>query len=687
MALSFGNMFASLTLESASFMSGIEAARKSIGAVQKQFADTGKKMQQIGAVMTVGITAPFTGLLATAVPAATESAQAMAQVNAALASMGPVAGRTADQLQALASGLMKTSTYDDDDILRNVTANLLTFGNISGPIFDRAQQDIVDMATRLKMDLQPATILVAKAINDPANGLMALGRVGAVSREWVKNNKEMIAGLVASGDRAKAQAIILGELERQTKGAAQAQRDATPGADLKNAWDDFNETVGAVALKVLPGITAALAGVLEAFNALPAPVQTGAVAIVAIGAGLGPVIAAMGTLVTVLGTAIPAIVTFAAGVTGLTVAETAATGVAYAFGVAIGAALGPIAAVAGAVALVVAAVNHWDEIKAVGARVVDYMRQMYVGVKTWIGDKLNAVWAGVKQGVQWVADKFKWLDDVVVRHSYIPDMVDSIGQHMARLQQTLVAPAQAATQSAAQAFDALAQRVAPILDRLFPEQAEVNRFAQEMADLEAYAKQAGWTAAELDEARGRLAHVDLGEWATTIDSVLPKLGDLRDGARDAFADIVDTVTRSVQQIVGALRGGDFLSAVGGLFDAFGQLASGGVFGKGLQTSFRGLGMQLNGARAAGGPVLAGGSYLVGERGPEILRMGSTGGRVIPNDQIGSGRGGMIFDLRGAVVTERLLAQVNDIAAGHANDAVTRYDTGRRKAAARALVRS
>jgi len=41
-------------------------------------------------------------------------------------------------------------------------------------------------------------------------------------------------------------------------------------------------------------------------------------------------------------------------------------------------------------------------------------------------------------------------------------------------------------------------------------------------------------------------------------------------------------------------------------------------------------------RANGGPVSAGGSYLVGERGPELLQMGSRGGNIIPNKAIGGG---------------------------------------------------
>ncbi len=42
------------------------------------------------------------------------------------------------------------------------------------------------------------------------------------------------------------------------------------------------------------------------------------------------------------------------------------------------------------------------------------------------------------------------------------------------------------------------------------------------------------------------------------------------------------------------------------------------------------------ARANGGPVTAGGTYLVGERGPELLTMGARGGYVTPNHAIGGG---------------------------------------------------
>jgi hypothetical protein len=47
-------------------------------------------------------------------------------------------------------------------------------------------------------------------------------------------------------------------------------------------------------------------------------------------------------------------------------------------------------------------------------------------------------------------------------------------------------------------------------------------------------------------------------------------------------------------------------------------------------------MRFRGGRAAGGPVTAGGTYLVGERGPELLTMGARSGYVTPNHALGGG---------------------------------------------------
>ncbi|MDQ2820476.1 MAG: phage tail tape measure protein, partial [Pseudomonadota bacterium] len=52
---------------------------------------------------------------------------------------------------------------------------------------------------------------------------------------------------------------------------------------------------------------------------------------------------------------------------------------------------------------------------------------------------------------------------------------------------------------------------------------------------------------------------------------------------------------------------------------------------------------LAGARAAGGPVGGGLSYLVGEKGPEIFTP-AAGGTIIPNHELGGGSGAVTINL-------------------------------------------
>ena len=65
----------------------------------------------------------------------------------------------------------------------------------------------------------------------------------------------------------------------------------------------------------------------------------------------------------------------------------------------------------------------------------------------------------------------------------------------------------------------------------------------------------------------------------------------------------------------------------------------------IQRAVSGIGGKIGGflgnlfKRERGGPVSAGGAYVVGERGPEILQMGSKGGNIIPNNEFGKGGGG------------------------------------------------
>lgn len=67
---------------------------------------------------------------------------------------------------------------------------------------------------------------------------------------------------------------------------------------------------------------------------------------------------------------------------------------------------------------------------------------------------------------------------------------------------------------------------------------------------------------------------------------------------------------------------------------------GSLFGGGNYSANGGIGYAnaagISGGRAGGGPVAAGKAYLVGEKGPEVLRMGNSAGTVVPNHALGGG---------------------------------------------------
>jgi hypothetical protein len=72
-----------------------------------------------------------------------------------------------------------------------------------------------------------------------------------------------------------------------------------------------------------------------------------------------------------------------------------------------------------------------------------------------------------------------------------------------------------------------------------------------------------------------------------------------------------------------------------------------------------------GQRAHGGEVGSRGTYLVGERGPELLTMGAGSGRITPNHRMGGGGGNVYLDgqLVGRVLDERMGRQFGMTAAG------------------------
>lgn len=390
-----GSLAVSLGLETAAFNRGAAEAETRMGKLQQRLGKIGEGITRAGVGLTASITAPFAALVASSIPAALESRQALGQVEAANRSMGQAAGFSTEQLQEQAAALQALSTFDDDEILAKVTANLLTFGNVSGEVFARAQQAAVDMSARLGSDLQGSALMLGKALNDPIKGLSALSRVGV---SFTKQQQDQIKAMVAAGDTAGAQAVMLAELERQFKGSAKAMRDADPSSEMRNNWAALQETIGELALQALPPLLDRLNGLLGLFNELSPETQTMVIAAAALAAALGPVLVVLGSIVSVVSALIPLVGSAIAVTTGWAAAMAAAGSAAGGLGVlsVLAGILAPlIPIIAGVSAALAAAYLIWQNWESIGPM----LSELWGSIESTLGPPLRDLIGSVSEAL------------------------------------------------------------------------------------------------------------------------------------------------------------------------------------------------------------------------------------------------------------------------------------------------
>jgi hypothetical protein len=273
-------------------LGGFERAMKKAERNLKKF---GKNIQKTGKNLTTGLTLPIVALGAASVKAFDQQQKAIAQVEAGLKSTAQVAGFTSEELQKMAADLQKTSLFGDEEILKNATAQLLTFTNITGEQFAKTQEIALDLATRLDGDLKSASIMLGKALNDPVANLSALSRAGI---QFSADQKQLVNSLVETGNIAEAQTIILEELEKQYGGSAEAARKAGlgPVQALQNTLSDLSEQIGERLLPVITKFTEFIVGLMQKFDNLSPKTKDFVVAIGLMVAGIGPLLILIGKM-------------------------------------------------------------------------------------------------------------------------------------------------------------------------------------------------------------------------------------------------------------------------------------------------------------------------------------------------------------------------------------------------------
>ena len=268
---------------------------KNLGEARKSIARNTREIQNLGRNLTVGVTAPLAIMGATSVQAFREQNKAIAQVEAGLKSTAGQVGFTSQELQKMASDLQNKTLFGDEVILKDATAQLLTFTNISGENFARTQQAALDLATRLDGDLKGASIQLGKALNDPVANLSALSRSGI---QFSEDQKAVIKSLAETGKLAEAQTLILDELNKQYGGSAEAAAEADGGfTQLANSFGDLQEEIGRLLVQYLRPVVDALKNFVQFLQGTSDGTKTVALAIAGIAAAIGPVLIILPNLI------------------------------------------------------------------------------------------------------------------------------------------------------------------------------------------------------------------------------------------------------------------------------------------------------------------------------------------------------------------------------------------------------
>ena len=227
-----------------------------------------------------------------------------AKLEATLKATGGAANVTADQLDEMASSLQDL-TGEDAEAIKGGQALLLQFTKVrnevgeGNAIFDRASQAAMDLAAATGTDTAAAFQTLGRALEDPLQGTRALRAANVILTEA---QKQQIASMVAQGDQLGAQRYILDLLEAKVGGVAEALGETLPQKlkRAKNALDDVKASVVSAAAPALEAAATLATKGADAFGALPAPVQTGALAFGALAVAAGPASTALEGARTVL---------------------------------------------------------------------------------------------------------------------------------------------------------------------------------------------------------------------------------------------------------------------------------------------------------------------------------------------------------------------------------------------------
>jgi hypothetical protein len=261
--------YVSLAVDGSKVDAGV---RKSLSGVDAQADKVGKSAgTKMGAGISGGILGSVKGLAGSFIAAfgavkvgqaignfigssldeAIEAQKVGAATDAIIKSTGAAAKVSAQQVAEL-SGALSEKIGVDDEAIQSGANLILTFKNVrneagaTNDIFDQSVEAAQNLSAAGFGSIESASKTLGKALNDPVKGMTALSRAGITFSDA---QKEQIKALVESNDLLGAQKIILGEVESQVGGVAEAT--ATTGEKVRVSWDNVKEQIGTALLPML----------------------------------------------------------------------------------------------------------------------------------------------------------------------------------------------------------------------------------------------------------------------------------------------------------------------------------------------------------------------------------------------------------------------------------------------------
>ena len=540
-----------------------------------------------------------------------------------------------NELQKAADKLGKTTLFDQEDFTRGF--NLLTsFRNIGVDSYTRVAQSAADIAEVNQVDVNTSFMQLAKALQDPERNLSNLNRSGIA---FTKTQTDVIKELMKTNKVAEAHDMILGIVEESYNQLAQAAAIGLAGAtdSLGESFRDFSEVLGEA---LNPALTAAVEGLTGLVNFLNSDGGQTAAVIVGLGLAVKGFSAASGLLATAQTILTAKFAATSAGAIALAKAQATASVSTKALAIASGGltiALNalPLVAIAGGFVFltntIIKAINKQKEFNKLleegsSEQLTTEIKKVEERINKLIEarDKANEqeflIFSPNQRaellGLQTDLDKLK--EKLVIAQGI--ELFRDFEKAKKALQATNeklkenVERSKIATEEGRKQFD-LEQKRKELTEKYGEELAnqliDIEKSNQSLKKQEDQIKKNQEASKALKE-----KFMEIGKGIE--DGIVSNLTDAVMGTKtlaQAAVNVLNDLKRAIIEVA-------IQNAVSGIGENIGGF---------LGDVFKNMGKRAN-----GGPVSAGGAFLVGEKGPEILQMGSRGGTIIPNNQLGGG---------------------------------------------------